>query len=1130
MRWLAVLGAAALAAAACQSSTPRAPREPRTVGAPRAGESAEAEGSLGPARWRYHPTELGPIRDGARLPDGSWLLGGARGVRWLARPLSTRDAPEQAPAEPARVYLCEAAATRMAEAIVALTRFAEGQWLFVGEGGTLGVAPSPLGPLTPMRRPSGELARVAGGAHGLVGLALDGALFRYAEPAGWSRVAPRVRMFDVASTAEGELLGLAIPEALLGSSDGGATWQPVDGAHPIGVQRLRPSAAGGVIVEGVSSLGYWTGRQPLRQAAGEKPLELPVGGGPILAPRRGPRAPALDERQAALVGKRYYEAFESEGEPLGAALGATTRPGEPKAEPSAGAEVTARAPSRWLWAAGTLDGPLEIHPLGVAEPCDSVRLGASKRMVVLGCIHFDRQKQDVVVELHQSRDGGTSFSPLTTLETPDTKLVYLAVGEDDTVLVAGSCVRSDVPCSPRAPLRISGLGSNAAEATSAGDLVDSAQSPAFSLDGTHAYFLGHRDKDQQLALYVSHDGGRSFASSPIAAGKRADELEQSPSWDPTGPSPVRSLHPGPDGRLGIVLQQEPPVYAVADADGRVLHLAKMPEGAMVASGAGELVLALGTSPSSFETVARSRDADGGRSPSGERPEPSAVPVPPRPTVWESVDGGLGFHEVASEPSLRAEDLGELAVFCQVGGCVLGTELSRIGWGQPDEPLPATTATAADASPELASGVLAPLECSLDDAAGWVTLSDVHALDDSVLPGVSQAMRGSSAWSALRFVDATGELVSVSTPLDGAPTTRDEQRLFAPVRTRDGWAYEVAHQLEGYAAARVALPKAGPTPGAPMGAIELSWIDYLHGRASRATIQPGTSFGPDSVTPPPRPALLTSLLSVSAKGLFVRPAAGADTTLLVDRRGRASAPLGYPSWPAVLGGLAQRSDAVTADDRPFALAWLRNEERPLAALGLAPMDTPGVEPSFVTLAPPGRDARQTVASLSYQGERVGVTVHVAVPSEPAAWASFFALGRDGKLAAPVALPTQLGLGTTPRGCSAEERRSTPRLVAPSLPGSRHPVLVRSSGEGLVLLTDWAVLHGTEAAPCLAAWGAHGVEPARGGSSAIIVGDPSHAWLFRPTPGRARALDVRPMACKYSPSSVVPKEIWSALGSP
>jgi len=317
----------------------------------------------------------------------------------------------------------------------------------------------------------------------------------------------------------------------------------------------------------------------------------------------------------------------------------------------------------------------------------------------------------------------------------------------------------------------------------------------------------------------------------------------------------------------------------------------------------------------------------------------------------------------------------------------------------------------------------------------------------------------------------------------------------------------------------------------MGPIELGWIDYLHGRTTRATIQPGTSFGPGSVTPPPRPALLISLLSVSAKGLFVRLVAETDTTLLVDRRGRASAPLGYPSWPAVLGGLSQRSDAVTADDRPFALAWLRNEQRPLAALGLAPMDTPAVAPTFVTLAPPGREGRQTVASLSYQGERVGVTVHVAVPGAPAAWASFFALGRDGKLAAPVALPTQLGLGTTPRGCSAEERRSTPRLVAPSLPGSRHPVLVRSSGEGFVLLTDWAVLHGTEAAPCLGAWGAHGVEPARGGSSAIIVGDPSHAWLFRPTPGRARAraLDVRPMSCKYSPAAAVPKEIWSALGA-
>jgi hypothetical protein len=75
----------------------------------------------------------------------------------------------------------------------------------------------------------------------------------------------------------------------------------------------------------------------------------------------------------------------------------------------------------------------------------------------------------------------------------------------------------------------------------------------------------------------------------------------------------------------------------------------------------------------------------------------------------------------------------------------------------------------------------------------------------------------------------------------------------------------------------------------------------------------------------------------------------------------------------------------------------------------------------------------------------------------------------------------------------------------------------------------VLHGSVARPCLAAWSAVGLAPLPGSISAIVTGDSARAWLFRRTPGRGRALDVRPMSCRYSPGAAVPKEIWAALGA-
>jgi hypothetical protein len=181
--------------------------------------------------------------------------------------------------------------------------------------------------------------------------------------------------------------------------------------------------------------------------------------------------------------------------------------------------------------------------------------------------------------------------------------------------------------------------------------------------------------------------------------------------------------------------------------------------------------------------------------------------------------------------------------------------------------------------------------------------------------------------------------------------------------------------------------------------------------------------------------------------------------------------------------------------------------------------------FVTLAPPVNDLLVSTR-WDYRGEQVGVTVHAADPGGGSAFAYFSGFARDGSFLPALAQPTQLDLGSQPRACDANDRTS-PRLVAPMVPGTRRPVLVTSSIESFILLTDYAVLHGTPERPCVSAWGAHVIPT--GAMTAIVSGDLKRAWLFRGTPEVAGAIDVRPMQCHYAPGTPVPGVVWSQPGT-
>jgi hypothetical protein len=149
-----------------------------------------------------------------------------------------------------------------------------------------------------------------------------------------------------------------------------------------------------------------------------------------------------------------------------------------------------------------------------------------------------------------------------------------------------------------------------------------------------------------------------------------------------------------------------------------------------------------------------------------------------------------------------------------------------------------------------------------------------------------------------------------------------------------------------------------------------------------------------------------------------------------------------------------------------------------------------------------------------------------------------LKQDGSLGDPIALPTLNDLPEKPRACTADDRKNTPRAFMPAFskartlplfPNGRRAVVVSDGTKDPKALTvtepqwflsDGAILYGTPKDPCLA--GLRASSPGRG-LVAIIAGDMTHAWMFRP----ARAADecgcdaVNDPACDCSQVVTKPK---------
>lgn len=480
----------------------------------------------------------------------------------------------------------------------------------------------------------------------------------------------------------------------------------------------------------------------------------------------------------------------------------------------------------------------------------------------------------------------------------------------------------------------------------------------------------------------------------------------------------------------------------------------------------------------------------------------------RRLLFESADGGVTWAETALPRAVCPGDRSDCTppLVCGDAGCLIGDELTRVGWGT----LAATTSVAgAPPSPAKA------LEAHFGEYSCQVDAERPLELPNLVeVPGAAEAALGDVDFSAVLF-DAG--IVA----LDFAWVARGERRLsrvagFAAVSQPERYAVAIVPQVEGAAALRFRVP-VRQTGDRMLSEIEVAWNNRISRVAAHQRFSPlieakqgdyhTSASGPGEALP--------QLLSVAGPGVYLalhRAGSGEQATYYFKSDGYELLPA--PRLPQALGDPGD-TEYVRLGGEHVPLAFAQDRSRAFLG-GWSAHPDGGV--ALLLGDVPASLGRAQGMRLSYRGDRIG-SVSMMVDVDGRYWAARFAEfgGANGEvLGEVVRAPLKPDLGAEPRACSDAERETTPRIVAPEFPGpSPRLRVVRASGEVGRFKLSSAVLHGTPETACLAAWA--GEPEASGPSASGVLLLPTDKGLFGwyfSAKGEARSpegYDAWPLSC-------------------
>ncbi|HYQ14902.1 MAG TPA: hypothetical protein VEQ58_04070, partial [Polyangiaceae bacterium] len=824
----ALLIAAALGVS-CRGSEGRPAERPRPS---LVSEVSALTAFVTPGVWRYHPLQPGRVNAELTLPGGERVLAGRRGERWLLAQ-GKRD--------------LEAASVLAPEDLVGILKTPSGSFVFVGASGVSYEAHAPIGPFFRSSAPLEPLASVTSSATAIVGIRRDRGLLRGEDGgASWKPVGPAGPKFVSVLLGEaGRGLALAVPEALYETSDGGRTFQPL-AARTVGAFALERLPDGGFGV--VAALGAFRYRP-----GNAEPLEsnkvVAASSMRELKPPRGPDASAINDGRAVATGGSYFE-------------------------------LGMRDKAAWQLTSGPLAGPLASRELPELARCVAVRLAAFERSLRVACFHEGAEAVTQPIELWASEDAGRSFhidgAPL----DGNLSSFRMALGEHGTLMLSGVCATysAGAGCAPRgiarrmraeekpeAPHPKTKRAPRAARelrAAATPSLADTALALAFSQDGRVAYAVGRRTKGGVLAVFVSRDGVNSFEAQDLSlpTGDGSDGEER---WEGSAPGTrIDALVPAEDGSVALAVSRyRSRVWLVLDETGRVLSVARPPDPRALLGVAGSRALAV--SPASNE-------------------------------VWESLDGGSSFQSLGRLPiDLCVNDATcEVQLACVPGGCAIGSDISRLGWGASADDDSWTEPVLSPAPVDYSVPRLkTPIACTLD-ASAW------QALDGATeFPTAFQAAIGKAAWFTAGTDPTRAAAWAWVAPSGDKRVVRE--MLLPPTERGRGYALSVSDQVEGVAALRYVLPEASAS--SHLTGVELGWVNLFEGRTRRVNVGDGGAYAPGDFSRGVRgqQEAEPALLSIAEGGIYLRlhKAPGDNQpTLFFDGQRSDSVPA--VTWPTV----------------------------------------------------------------------------------------------------------------------------------------------------------------------------------------------------------------------------------------
>jgi hypothetical protein len=979
-------------------------------------------------------------------------------------------------------WLFDPASERLATALpapedlVAVTSDPAGGHWFVGRSGTSYHASSPLGPFVDVTVPLEPLAQVSAAGQTLLGVGRDERLSRSVDDGrSWKSAGPADTSFvDVAIDTHGRVLVLASPEALWQSDDGGATFRP-SGLPTTGALSLVPEPNG----DGIR----------ITSLLGSSHFGAGSGTG-------GKTVPLFDEvvhRGVAL--------------PLGEDAGSLA---DDSAASGSGAYLELRSlgegKREWELVSGPFGGPLTRRALGEAKGCSAVKLARFERWAYFACFRAPPTATQRV-ELYASADSGRSFARVAPDFWARLARFRLAAGSGGALLLSGACPPNvEGPgCGPAGILYRRAVTSTHADkdAGTSGDaeagfelalaavpsLADGGTVElVFDVEGRTAFALGGSTKGTTLSLFVSKDDGESFEPHDLGEGTRDQDLDSGV-----------AVTTGRDGTVALVLggRRGQPSLVVVDAEGRVLHAGTPPERGLLGA-AGLSALAVGAESGS---------------------------------VLESLDGGVSWQPRGKlpMPPCPGDASCDVPVVCSSDGCVIGDDFTRVGWGPSDDAAPEAYAPVdAEGDTGFERRLRTPLACALAPG-GWHALSGVRELPDA-----DQAAIGDAAWFALADEGPNGA-VRVHHAHGGPRPRVDVVELFPPLAHPSEYAQNVTTQIEGAAAIRYRIPDAR-TSGGKLRDVEVAWDNLFEARVGRARVAdaglytPGDFERAGSAVENARP----ELVSIAERGIYLRVHARTradQPTYFLDGTSVVAVPA--VSWPSTIPRTARGEMAHLGASHVGLMLLARGGAlaRARFANGAWTFDA-----ASVGLPDPEAFGIAQLINITYLKGEAALHVEKLDERGRRAEARLFALNPDGPVTgAPIAVPTELDLPVTPSVCTPQDRTTSSRLVARGYPGAHHPVVVTDAVEPpRAMLTGDAVLHGTKAAPCAAAFEIHSVpggspDPAATESGVLVLDDLAHAWLFRrsrETGAEGMRVEYRTMSCRFDPNLELPEEILNA----